>query len=144
MREAEVLVIVVFLSTTSLAIGLSISMLMDSREVLAAQSLHRDNAPPISSDFYLSSFDKIVKDVSKEHDYDPENYNCQNFSRSLKDRLSGEGYDAKVCYGNLKDCDKFFCGHAWVKVEEVYIEATTGKIISPVDYKKGYWERSCG
>ena len=137
-------VLVVVLSITSLSIGFLISEIMSSREPMAAQSLRTDDPPPIPSDFYLSSFDKIVKDISQDRVYDEEKYNCQNFSNSLRDRLSEEGYDAKVCYGNIKNCDKIFCAHAWVKVEEVYIEATTGRIISPLDYEEDYWERICG
>ncbi len=145
MREAVLLVLVVFLSIISLLLGVSIGMLTQSKEALASEGIEA-NEDFLSYDtdekIYLSSFDEILNKVSEER-YDVKDYNCKNFSQELKENLADEGYYAKVCYGSLRKCEGVLCGHAWVKVEDLYIEATTGKIISPSEYTEGYNEKSC-
>ncbi|UCG95732.1 MAG: hypothetical protein JSV92_01640 [archaeon] len=144
MRESDFLILTVVLSTTSLIIGISIGILSGSSEVLASD-LDDNNSFSyynIPGDSYLSSFDKIVKEVAEE-EYDIRKYNCKNFSQKLSQRLLDQGYQAKICQGTLRECSRAFCGHAWVKVEEIYIEATTGEIINPSEYEEGYSEKFC-
>lgn len=145
MRESLFLVMVVFLGASSLLVGISIGVLAESREFLAFESINAngENIYYDSNEIYLSSFGGILNEVAEEHEYDTLSYNCMNFSQSLKGRLTEDGYDAKVCYGSLRECEGAFCSHAWIKVEELYIEATTGQIISPSEYADKYEEKSC-
>jgi len=145
MGEVVFFVLAVFLSITSLLLGISIGMFAESKEVLASEGIGTNEkfiSYNLTEETYLSSFYEILKEIAEER-YDTKNYNCKNFSQTLKEKLLENGYDAKVCYGSLINCENVFCGHAWVKVEDLYIEATTGKIISPSEYAEGYNEKSC-
>jgi len=88
----------------------------------------------------LPSFIEISKNMAEEHEYDFNSYNCDKFSKELVRRLRDYGWNAKYCYGKVSWNDQYY--HAWVKVE-VPIEATTGKIIEPNDYKKNYFPLWC-
>jgi len=84
--------------------------------------------------------------VAKAHDYDIDRYNCRHFTEELIKRLRADGYKAKYCIGVYKPCTESkpeeYCYHAWVKTT-VYIEATTGEVIEPKDYKR-LRKVSCG
>lgn len=74
-------------------------------------------------------------------------YACDNFSKDLIKELGERGYDAEYCTGDALWCmpwekESKSCGHAWVKAE-IYIEATSGKILNPRDYRTKYIETKC-
>ena len=120
-------------------------MLAESKDALASGSISANGEHIYydSNEIYLSSFGGILNEVAEEHEYDTMGYNCRNFSQALTERLKEDGYDASVCYGSLRECEGVFCGHAWGKVEDLYIEATTGQVISPSEYASKYEEKTC-
>ena len=95
----------------------------------------------------LPLFLQEAQAVANAHDYDLEKYNCRHFTEELIKRLRADGYKAKYCIGIYKPCTENNpveqCYHAWVKVTNVYIEATTGQVIEPKDYKRWYDEKYC-
>jgi len=86
-------------------------------------------------------FQKIAEEVADAHDYDLQNFNCEDFSSELTHKLALEGYKVKVISGTLKNCnpddDAHDCRHVWVRVE-VNIEATDGTILDPDFYEENY------
>jgi len=95
--------------------------------------VHTYEDPPI--------FQEIAIDVANNHDYDLQNFNCEDFSSELAHKLALEGYKATIIRGTLKNCnpedDMYNCPHAWVRVE-VNIEATDGTILDPDFYEENY------
>lgn len=86
-------------------------------------------------------FIKVAEQIANQHEYDAENYNCQDYSRDLVKALNFIGYDADRVFGRLKNCDpdedEFECYHQWVRLN-IFIESTTGEIIEPDNYKENY------
>lgn len=87
------------------------------------------------------NFQIIAEDLVKERQYDRNRYNCLNYAQELARRLRDYGYDVKVCIGKVGWSQDY---HAWVKIENIYIEATAGKVLTPLEYQKfGYEEDYC-
>lgn len=86
-------------------------------------------------------FQKIATEVANSHDYDIQNFNCEDFSSELAHKLAQAGYTAEVIRGTLKNCnpsdDTYNCRHAWVRIE-VNIEATNGSVLEPSFYEENY------
>jgi len=94
-------------------------------------------------------FLKTVQDVSNEREYEIDVYDCTEFAKELSRRLSNLGFDSEDMHTNIdcsawefsddytyEDCLEIDGGHRIVKLEEVYIEATSGTIIIPEDYER--------
>jgi len=88
-------------------------------------------------------FDSVLRSNVDEHQYS-EDYDCTEFSKELERRLEEIGWRAnwiqtKVdCESGILDfdsCNKYGGRHDIVVVYEVYVEATSGKVISPQDYE---------
>ncbi len=73
-------------------------------------------------------FEVVAWDVAKAHDYSENEFNCEDFSASLAERLGGLGYSARLVHGYYKGEP-----HTWV-VAEIPIESTSGNIITPQQY----------
>lgn len=88
-----------------------------------------------------SQLQTIAENNAKEHNYEFGVYDCEQFSKQLIQRLNDAGYKTEYCVGNanLKGAME---KHAWVKTS-VFIEATTGEIISPLDFNKNYQIEKC-
>lgn len=73
-------------------------------------------------------------------------YACDNFSMDLIQELENNGYEAEYCNGDALWCMPWetntTCRHAWVKTY-IYIEATSGRILDPVEYRTRYVEEDC-
>src|SRR3989304_1931859 len=82
-----------------------------------------------------SQLQTIAENNAKEHNYEFGVYDCEEFSKQLIQRLNDAGYETEYCVGNanLKGTME---KHAFVKVKEIFIEATTGEILSPSDFDK--------
>jgi hypothetical protein len=78
--------------------------------------------------------------VAENHVYEKQIYDCDDYSRELVKRLQSDGYESYYCQGTYSNGINTV-EHAWVKVV-VYVEATSGKVINPVEYQ-GYSERFC-
>lgn len=83
-------------------------------------------------------YEVIASDVSSAHKYNSKTYNCVNFSNDLIKALEDAGYMAWRIEGYYG-----VTGHAWVMMG-LPIEATTGEVISPEEYKKYYTEGFAG
>ena len=81
------------------------------------------------------AFIEIAKNNAEEIEYNKDFYNCVDYSLELKRRLLDKGFNAKLAYGTLNKNKNN--KHIWV-ILEVPIEATTGKILSPMEYNYNY------
>jgi len=87
-------------------------------------------------------FTSLIQNVAYETEYQPNIYDCTEFSQELVNRLKSRGWKAKTklvtveCDSDYwdKDCEQFRYNHMIVQVDKLYIEATTGEIIPPEDY----------
>ena len=86
----------------------------------------------------------IAENLVKEMNYTGD-YNCDEFSWELVRRYNNAGYDAHYCEGyvNYRYCQAENCKHAIVRLDKVFIEATTGKIITPQEFAEKYVNRFC-
>ena len=87
----------------------------------------------------------MAKNVAEEIPYDREEWNCLDKSRELVRRLREAGYNARVVKGRLllgnnNEGQNVYGGHAWVEVDNLHIEATSGDIITPKGYENDYIE----
>jgi hypothetical protein len=94
-----------------------------------------------TNNYDIPLFQKIATEVANSHDYDIQNFNCEDFSSELANKLTQAGYTTEVIRGTLKNCnpsdDTYNCRHAWVRIE-VNIEATNGSILDPDFYEDNY------
>ena len=90
----------------------------------------------------LSQLQRIAQDNAKEHNYVRDKYDCTEFSLQLIQRLKDAGYSASLCLGmaNLQGKNAL---HNWVRVDTVFVEATSGEIIDPALYSSHY-SGTCG
>ena len=79
----------------------------------------------------IASSEPLITEYSAEH-------NCVYFSDVLLARLKRTGYVAQYCTGTYDGGS-----HAWIKVDSVYIEATTGRILSVKEFKDNYTLNAC-
>lgn len=78
-----------------------------------------------------NTFENVVFSMSEQKAYNVNSYNCVAFSNHLSERLNTIGWHANVEYGRVGDVN-----HAFVHVRDIYVEAITGTIIHPDEYKK--------
>ena len=91
------------------------------------------------SDYCITQdFLEAAQNVSNSHEYNRTGYNCRNFSIDLVAQLKEAGYDAEYCSGTYNGSP-----HGFVKVE-VYIESTSGLIITPDRFNSDYTIKKCG
>jgi hypothetical protein len=79
----------------------------------------------------IASSEPLITEYSAEH-------NCAYFSDVLLARLKRTGYAAQYCTGTYDGEN-----HAWIKVDRVYIEATTGRILSVKEFNDNYKLNAC-
>jgi hypothetical protein len=101
----------------------------------------------ITTPIEKTEFMKIAEEISSEHEWVANYYDCTEFSQDLVARLQKNGWEAYIktgywYYNGGTSCDKedeelFNCRHEWV-ILEVPIESTSGEIINPDDYEKYY------
>ena len=91
-----------------------------------------------------SMFKKIITDIAQAHEYELNVYDCTEFSTDLNKKLKNYGWDSNTeivvvdCDSGMFEkeiCKEYGGRHMIVKIEDVYVEATSGNIISPDDYK---------
>jgi len=88
---------------------------------------------------------EIAKNISLSHEYDINKYNCWNYATDLKRALVEANYtDAKIVMGTVDCSAGFNCignyPHAWVEVNDMWIESTNGELIQDRSaYKFGYY-----
>jgi len=81
-----------------------------------------------------------IKDVPYMREYEYGVWDCTEMSNEIVRRFKEIGFKSEVVMG-VVDCesDRFNCTdtarHDWVKLQNIYIEATTGTIIHPDDYE---------
>jgi len=89
-------------------------------------------------------FEKIAQNLAEEYDYIPDVFDCTEFSEELNKRYKMKGWKSKKisvkvdCNSELFNstiCRKYNGRHDIVYVKDVYVEATTGEIIDPSNYK---------
>jgi hypothetical protein len=87
---------------------------------------------------------KIAEDLFNEAKYTSD-YNCDEYARELFRRYKNLGYEASYCEGYISSryCNDENCRHAFVKLDNQYVEATTGEFISPQDFAEKYVKSSC-
>jgi len=94
-------------------------------------------------------FSRISQDVANEIEYELNVYDCTEFAKELSRRLINLGFDSEDVYTQIdcdewnfsdikmeEECKKIDGGHRIVEVKNVFIEATTGFVIMPEDYKR--------
>lgn len=72
-------------------------------------------------------FELVAFEIANSYNYS-ENFDCDDFSKVLYERLEKIGYKARIVHGTYKGEP-----HTWVVVE-IPIEATNGNIITPKEY----------
>ncbi len=91
-----------------------------------------------------STIENIATDLSKARDYELDVYDCTEFSQTLSGVYNDLGYKAKTksvqvdCNSGLFEniaCSKYNGWHSIVELDNVYVESTTGDIITPDKYK---------
>jgi hypothetical protein len=87
---------------------------------------------------------KMAEDLANEAEYTG-NYNCDEYAMELLRRYNNAGYDAHYCEGyvNSRYCHDENCKHAFVRLDNQYVEATTGEFISPQDFAEKYVKDFC-
>jgi hypothetical protein len=86
--------------------------------------------------FYI--WEQIAWENSISHNYLPNQYDCSQISKELMRLLKQEGYEPVCVYGRTySQKEQAWVGHDWVELP-IYIEATSGLVISPEDLKKNY------
>jgi len=83
----------------------------------------------------MPEFLDIADRVAFYRTYDYPEWACLNVSEMLIEELENIGYEAKLQHGYLNDK-----GHFWVILTKIPIEATSGEIIEPAEYKDNYEE----
>ena len=91
----------------------------------------------------------IANDVATEIEYEIDVYDCTEFAKELRRRINNLGFNSKDIHTNIEcsnwefsddyteeDCLGSKGGHRIVRLEELYIEATSGYIIMPEDYER--------
>lgn len=73
-------------------------------------------------------FEVVAWDVAGSHEYSEDEFNCEDFSASLAEKLAALGYGARLVHGYYKGEP-----HTWV-VAEIPIESTSGNIITSQQY----------
>lgn len=84
---------------------------------------------------FSSHFQQIISSVYIErgYEYDHMNWNCDEMSDELKDRLRNADYNCRTrvgFYNNGTDRIK----HQWVECKDIIVEATNGEIVHPDEY----------
>jgi hypothetical protein len=91
-----------------------------------------------------SEFKQILINIAEANDYVANEYDCTEYSNDLKYKLNKKGWRSNTvdvvidCDSGLFDkenCLYFKGKHTVVKVKDVYVEATSGNIILPKNYK---------
>ena len=86
-------------------------------------------------------FEKISKSLANQKNYVADEYDCNQYSQALSNRLNELGWQAQTYNVKIKDCEsiKLNCQitnyHQIVKVRNIFVEATNGEIIHPDDYE---------
>ena len=89
-------------------------------------------------------FQKMADDVAGDYDYEIDVWDCTEFAEELVRRLKTKGWRATEKYTQVncnsdmfekESCEIYNGGHRIVRVNDIYIEATTGNIIQPEDYE---------
>lgn len=92
---------------------------------------------------HTTKLQRIIKNVSKAHEYEADVYDCTEFSEALTERLRDRGWKASVefvrvdCdtdYWSGTTCEEYDGAHNIVRLDELYIEAVSGRIIMPHEY----------
>lgn len=86
---------------------------------------------------------KFASNVVKEHNFELDKYDCTQYANELARRLKDAGFDAEAeliqvdCSADIwgATCKEYDGRHRIVRLEDVYIEATTGNVINPLDYE---------
>jgi len=104
----------------------------------------RDEMQIYRAYLYNSSvFQRILLEEAVAHNYVPNEYDCTEFSKAVIARLRLEGWAAELVhtkvncssgYFNEEVCEQFGGWHDFVRVNAVYIEATSGRVILPSTY----------
>ena len=85
-------------------------------------------------------FVQEARTVAQANDWKEDRYMCCDFSIELWRRLTNDGYEAEICYGEYTPTGE---EHCWVKLEGgILIEATTGEFVLPKDENR-YMENQC-
>lgn len=86
--------------------------------------------------FYI--WEQIAWENSISHNYVKNQYDCSQISKELMRLLKQEGYKPVCVYGRTySQKEQAWVNHDFVELP-IYIEATSGLVISPEDLKKNY------
>jgi len=77
----------------------------------------------------------VAERVANHRIYNFPEWACNNMSEMLVDELTELGYEA-----NTQEGEWFNDGHVWVILTKIPIEATSGRVIPPAEYKENYEE----
>jgi len=92
---------------------------------------------------YLPEFVSVAREVADSQEYEMDTTNCEWFTKHTVSKLNDLGYDAQRvlvvvdCESGMFDpepCAEYEGRHAITRLDSVFIESTTGKVISPEDY----------
>jgi hypothetical protein len=86
----------------------------------------------------------IAENLVREMNY-TNDYNCDEYAWELLRRYKNAGYEASYCEGylNYRYCNATNCRHAFVRLDNQYVEATKGQFISPQDFAEKYVKSFC-
>jgi len=103
----------------------NINLLSENNQISSELNRYKNRMP---------EFLDIAGRVAFHREYNFPEWGCHNMSVMLVEELENIGYEAKLQRGYLQDMR-----HDWVIVK-IPIEATSGKIIEPAEYKENYEE----
>jgi hypothetical protein len=90
------------------------------------------------------SFYRVIQQNSEARPYEIDIYDCTEFAENTAHDLNELGWRAKDIHTDVNcdsdlfektSCEKYNGGHRIVRVDKIYIESVSGKIIPPWDYK---------
>jgi len=105
-----------------------------------------DFEPNISIKYQKESdpFFRVINQNANARPYEIDIYDCTEFAKNVAHDLNELGWEAEDihvvadCESGLFEktsCEKYDGGHRIVRVDKIYVEAVSGHIIAPWDYK---------
>jgi hypothetical protein len=92
-------------------------------------------------EWFYNTIERVASDVSNDHEYRLNVYDCTDFSRELRLRLLNLGIKSE-CTTGLYTGQEGSPKHTWITIYynnlEIPIESTGGYIIDPEDYSLNY------
>ena len=90
------------------------------------------------------AFERVLNQNANARPYEMGVYDCTEFAKNVAHDLNELGWEAEDIHVDVNcssglfeniSCQKYGGGHRIVRVDKIYVEAVSGHIIAPWDYK---------